>query len=166
MPLDMGNTLITPMIMPLMNTFMDNHKLSISHRFALIVQNYKNIVFPPIICRFLSGKSTYSSNFFNSVVTSYKDNTVVAKSNGGNNVGFQFRSTDSFLRNLEQSNKNKDIDLSVYKEGVRVFHKKFGEGIIDVVEAEGEDLKVDINFEKVGHKRLMAKYAGLEVIGI
>ena len=35
-----------------------------------------------------------------------------------------------------------------------------------MVEAEGEDLKVDINFEKVGHKRLMAKYAGLEVIGI
>ena len=32
------------------------------------------------------------------------------------------------------------------------------------VETEGEDLKVDISFEKVGHKRLMAKFAGLEII--
>ena len=35
---------------------------------------------------------------------------------------------------------------------------------ISIIEPEGEDLKVDINFDKVGHKRLMAKYAGLEVI--
>ena len=32
------------------------------------------------------------------------------------------------------------------------------------VEAEGDDLKVDISFDKFGHKRLMAKFAGLEII--
>ena len=37
-------------------------------------------------------------------------------------------------------------------------------GSINKVEPEGEDLKVDINFDKVGHKRLMAKFANLEVI--
>ncbi|MCL2342221.1 MAG: hypothetical protein FWC53_04205 [Firmicutes bacterium] len=46
---------------------------------------------------------------------------------------------------------------------MHVFHKKFGEGIITKVEKEGDDLKVDIDFEKAGHKRLMAKYAGLEI---
>ena len=51
-----------------------------------------------------------------------------------------------------------------YKAGVRIFHKKFGEGIINYVEEEGDDLKVDINFDKVGHKRLMAKFANLEII--
>ena len=56
------------------------------------------------------------------------------------------------------------MDLSQYKAGVRIFHKKFGEGTISTVEPEEEDLKVDINFDKVGHKRLMAKYANLEVI--
>ena len=55
--------------------------------------------------------------------------------------------------------------LSKYQAGVRVFHKKFGEGTINYVEQEGEDLKVDINFDKVGHKRLMAKFANLEIIG-
>ena len=56
------------------------------------------------------------------------------------------------------------MDLSGYQSGVRVYHKKFGEGTINYVEEEGNDLKVDINFDKVGHKRLMAKFANLEII--
>ena len=48
--------------------------------------------------------------------------------------------------------------------GQTVYHKKFGEGIINYVEKEGDDLKVDINFDKVGHKRLMAKFANLQII--
>ena len=57
-----------------------------------------------------------------------------------------------------------NVDLSQYQSGIRVFHKKFGEGTITTVEPEGEDLKVDISFDKVGHKRLMAKFANLEII--
>ena len=34
---------------------------------------------------------------------------------------------------------------------------------VNRVEPEGDDLKVDINFDKAGHKRLMAKYANLEI---
>ena len=77
--------------------------------------------------------------------------------------GFAFRTAESFLNNLTKKNTS-NVDLSQYQEGVRVFHKKFGEGIINKTEPEGEDLKVDINFDKVGHKRLMAKFARLEVI--
>ncbi len=76
---------------------------------------------------------------------------------------FAFRSAESFLSNLNKK-KTSDIDFSIYKAGKRVYHKKFGEGNINYVEAEGDDLKVDITFEKAGHKRLMAKYAGLEII--
>ena len=79
------------------------------------------------------------------------------------NSGFAFRTPESFLNGLNK--KTEEItDLSKYKAGVKVKHKKFGEGIINCVEEEGEDLKVDIDFEKVGHKRLMAKFANLEVI--
>ena len=56
------------------------------------------------------------------------------------------------------------VDLSKYEQGVKVYHKKFGEGVISSVEPENDDLKVDIQFEKFGHKRLMAKYANLEII--
>ena len=73
------------------------------------------------------------------------------------------RTAESFLSNLGNKG-SKEIDLSQYGEGVRVFHKKFGEGTITKTEPEGEDLKVDINFDKVGHKRLMAKFANLEII--
>ena len=76
--------------------------------------------------------------------------------------GFAFKTPDSFLNALKKQEVK--VDLSQYKEGVKVNHKKFGEGIITKIEPEGEDLKVDIEFEKAGHKRLMAKYAKLEVI--
>ena len=101
-----------------------------------------------------------NGSYYDSPISTYKD-IATASSRGTKNT-FQFRSAD-FLKSLNK-NKNDNIDLSAYKAGVRVFHKKFGEGIINSVETEGEDLKVDINFEKAGHKRLMAKFAGLEII--
>ena len=82
-----------------------------------------------------------------------------------NESGFMFKTAESFLNNLgKTANKNAEVDLSKYEEGVKVYHKKFGEGVINKVEPEGEDLKVDINFEKAGHKRLMAKFAKLEIL--
>ena len=88
---------------------------------------------------------------------------VAAKSNVANNSGFQFRTAEIFLNSLT-SKKTTKVDLSQYEVGQRVYHKKFGEGTIKSLEPEGEDIKVDIAFDKVGNKRLMAKYAGLEII--
>ena len=44
--------------------------------------------------------------------------------------GFQFRTAESFLNSIKQNNQNSDVDLSKYKVGQRVYHKKFGEGTI------------------------------------
>ena len=79
-----------------------------------------------------------------------------------NTSGFAFRTAESFLNSLNKPKQ--ETDISIYKAGMRIYHKKFGEGTINSVEQEGEDAKVDINFDKAGHKRLMAKYAGLEII--
>lgn len=89
---------------------------------------------------------------------------VAAASSSTNNNGFMFRTAESFLNNLTKKSSGANVDLSKYKAGVRIYHKKFGEGIISNVEPEGDDLKVDIQFDKVGHKRLMAKFANLEII--
>ena len=86
---------------------------------------------------------------------------VAAKQKENN---FVFRTAESFLNSIGKSSNEKNVDLSQYKAGIRVFHKKFGEGTINSVEPEGEDLKVDIDFDKAGHKRLMAKFANLQVI--
>ena len=98
-------------------------------------------------------------------IKSYKlekqEPVMAAKTN--NESGYLFRTAESFLNSLKKP-VGQDVDLSKYGEGVRVFHKKFGEGTIQSAEPEGDDLKVDIQFDKVGHKRLMAKFAKLEVI--
>lgn len=89
---------------------------------------------------------------------------VAAASSSTNSNGFMFRTAESFLNNLTKKSSGANVDLSKYKEGVRIYHKKFGEGVISNVEPEGDDLKVDIQFDKVGHKRLMVKFANLEII--
>ena len=103
--------------------------------------------------------SDYSSDYLRESINTYK--SIEKNSSKVASTTFKFRSAESFLNSL---NKPEEVDLSVYKAGIKVYHKKFGEGVINYVEAEGEDLKVDINFEKSGHKRLMARYAGLKVI--
>ena len=95
-----------------------------------------------------------------------KEPIMATKSTNSNSSGISFGKTaESFLNSLGKKLSAKNtVDLSKYEAGTRVYHKKFGEGTINMVEPEGEDLKVDINFDKAGHKRLMAKYANLEII--
>ncbi len=89
-------------------------------------------------------------------------NIPVTESASSKTSGFSFRTAESFLSSL--SSKPETSDVSSYKEGQRVYHKKFGEGTITKLEAEGDDYKVDISFDKSGKKRLMAKFAGLQII--
>ena len=98
---------------------------------------------------------------------SEEDKSAVAKTIGeqGAKSEYQFRTAESFLNSIKQNNQTNDVDLSKYQVGQRVYHKKFGEGTITKLEQEGNDIKVDLEFDKAGHKRLMAKFAGLEIIG-
>ena len=78
---------------------------------------------------------------------------------------YQFRTAESFLNSLNKT-KAEGVDLSQFRAGVTVYHKKFGEGIIQNIEAEGDDFKLEIMFDKYGFKRLMANYTPLEVLEI
>ena len=103
----------------------------------------------------------YEWKYGNKNVTTYKSDDMVAPTTP--KTQYAFRTAESFLNNLNKQTAS-TIDISIYRAGQRVCHKKFGEGKINYVETEGDDAKVDITFEKAGHKRLMAKYAGLEVL--
>ena len=103
----------------------------------------------------------YEWKYGNSHVTSYKSDEVKSAKPA---MQYSFRTAESFLNNLNKKPATTSVDISIYRAGQRVYHKKFGEGRINYVEAEGDDAKVDITFDKIGHKRLMAKYAGLEVL--
>lgn len=103
------------------------------------------------------------NNTYGSKVKTYKINDETRPSVAASSIGneFKFRTAESFLNSLKKEN---EIDINQYQKGQRVYHKKFGEGTISALEPEGNDIKVDIEFDKAGHKRLMAKFAGLEVI--
>ena len=74
---------------------------------------------------------------------------------------FNFRTAESFL---QKATANAAMSLDAYTVGTEVMHKKFGKGIITGAEPEDDDLKLDIQFEKAGNKRLMARFANLEII--
>ena len=95
-------------------------------------------------------------------VTTYKFDE--AKNEIKQKSTYQFRTAESFLSSLSQKQANSGVDITKYKEGMKIYHKKFGEGVIQKIEAEGDDYKLDIQFDKSGHKRLMAKFANLEIV--
>lgn len=96
-------------------------------------------------------------------VNTYKIENTTKINSTGVGTGFGFRTPENFLKTIAKKQDTK-VDLAQYKEGQSVYHKKFGEGIIQKVEVEGDDLKLEINFQKFGKKRLMAKFAGLEIL--
>ena len=106
-------------------------------------------------------EDTQTTWSYGGAVSSFKIPTSSVKKQ--QSPAFAFRSADSFLSGLNKK-ETTNVDFSQYESGKRVYHKKFGEGVINYVEQEGTDLKVDITFEKAGHKRLMAKFAGLEIL--
>ncbi len=88
-------------------------------------------------------------------------------------TSYNFRTAESFLSGLGGLKTSsiagakasaKEVSLKDYTVGTEVMHKKFGKGVITGAEPEDDDLKLDIQFEKVGNKRLMAKFANLEII--
>ncbi len=53
-------------------------------------------------------------------------------------------------------------DLPRFVKGERVVHATFGSGSIKEVSGFGRDLKVTVDFDSVGPKKLLVRYAGLE----
>ena len=77
------------------------------------------------------------------------------------NIGL--RQTIQEIRNNDESFQYELFKIAETK-GYYKPAAKVTETEINNVEPEGDDLKVDISFDKVGHKRLMAKFANLELI--
>ena len=76
-----------------------------------------------------------------------------------NSPGWKRLQARSQARGLSQPSeaRNMVIDLdavSAYTEGDRVFHQKFGYGIVTGIEGD----KLDIAFDKAGEKKVVAKF--------
>ena len=126
-------------------------------------------------CRTVFGSTSYNkpSRFLDEIPDNLLDGKIQKKEalfNMGDDLpsyikepkaAFSFRTAESFLQKVVGDDS---VDLGAFTAGTRVIHKKFGEGTIISAEPEDDDLKLDINFEKVGNKRLMAKFAKLEIL--
>ena len=56
-------------------------------------------------------------------------------------------------------------DVSRFREGVRVKHARFGEGIVTAMRGQGGNLIITVHFDAAGNKDLAAALAPLEIIG-
>ena len=83
------------------------------------------------------------------------------KSSGYNS--FKNPSSGKSYSGINSSEKGKKINLN-FSAGQTVAHKTFGKGMILSVKPMGSDMMLEIAFESVGTKKLMAKFAKLEVL--
>ena len=73
-------------------------------------------------------------------------------------------STQSYGHSAPRFTTARPKDTNKYTIGMNVEHNTFGEGVILSVNIMGEDSLLEINFKKVGTKKLMANYAKLKII--
>lgn len=73
-------------------------------------------------------------------------------------------STQSYGHSAPRFTTARPKDTNKYAIGMNVEHNTFGEGVILSVNIMGEDSLLEINFKKVGTKKLMANYAKLKII--
>jgi DNA helicase-2/ATP-dependent DNA helicase PcrA len=103
--------------------------------------------------RFLHGEDTFSrpSRFLNEIPTEYTQEvrmqgSVTPLSQGYGGV------------------KEKAVqEAAPVQLGQRVYHEKFGEGVVLNYEGEGRHARVQINFDEIGSKWLVMEYANLIV---
>jgi DNA helicase-2/ATP-dependent DNA helicase PcrA len=78
---------------------------------------------------------------------------------GGFASGTQQSSDTSFEPDQDESLNQ---DLPRFVKGERVLHQTFGSGAVVEISGFGRDLKVTIDFDDIGQKKLLVRYAALE----
>ncbi len=75
--------------------------------------------------------------------------------------------SSSYAKSMLSASKlkvNANYKQNQYKNGSKVKHAKFGEGVVINVKGEGDNVIVDVIFKGVGTKSLSAKFAPMEII--
>jgi len=73
------------------------------------------------------------------------------------------RTRDQYIAEPVIRKKSEDYDIG-YKLGQRVRHERFGEGVVVNIEGQGQQARLQVNFENIGRKWLVLVYANLDVI--
>ena len=110
-----------------------------------------------------STNSNRPSRFLNEIPEEYLENIGQLNSNS-----FSSFSKPAYTPNTKSSvssySKPAQSGATSFKAGDRVKHKTFGDGMVISAENIGSDVLMEIAFDKVGTKKLMAKFARLTKI--
>ena len=123
--------------------------------------------------RMLYGQTSFSipSRFINEIpeelieanVKKKKEKSVTKskpKLNFGGNNPFDF----IIKKSAEKETKSTETGNKSYTVGERVFHKKYGNGTVALIEGTGDNAKINIEFDDFGNKRFMLNFVDLTKI--
>lgn len=86
-----------------------------------------------------------------------------SKSNKFGSDGLHPRSTSPSTPVVPKGNLQTVLPNAI-KEGMEVFHEKFGQGTVTGIEGDGANKKATVMFQSAGQKNLLLKYANLKLI--
>ena len=169
--LEFDNVFLTGMedgLFPSARSSMEREDLEEERRlcYVAITRAKKKLYLTNTCSRMIYGKTTASlpSLFLKEIPDEYInecfDNTIKKAT-----VQIE-RKVNTFKDNIFNPVKNHEpLPENIrFTPGDRVVHKKFGEGTIISVQQFGKDAKLEINFDNIGRKQLMAVFAKLEKI--
>ncbi|GMR09051.1 MAG: DNA helicase II [Gammaproteobacteria bacterium] len=115
-------------------------------------------------CRRLYGSETYTrpSRFISEVPADHLSEVRMrAEVSPSSYNRSSYNKSNNSKSNYHQS---VDSDNDGMRLGQRVYHNKFGDGVVLNYEGEGRHARVQVNFEAVGSKWLVIEYANLQVL--
>lgn len=65
---------------------------------------------------------------------------------------------------MPQQSATVDATWAHLKPGTRILHNRFGAGTIEAVEGTGDNCKMVVNFDNVGVKPLLLKFAKFTIL--
>lgn len=139
--------------------------------YVAITRAKKQLYITKALSRTIHGKTmqTVDSRFFDEIPEKYLDDKTVIKTKitgmmqDWDMVKPKPVNRTEYIKKEFSTNKNA-IDYSDYKAGDIVLHRTFGQGKIIKATPCGNDCILEIDFENVGYKRLMAAFAKVKKI--
>lgn len=65
----------------------------------------------------------------------------------------------------EKPENTENTETGRLREGMKVYHDRFGKGLVIAIEGEGQNTMAIVDFDSAGQKNLLLKYAKLRILG-
>lgn len=151
-------------IFPMKRAYNEPEQLEEERRlmYVAITRAKERLYFTRAKSRFLYGQRSYTmESKFLGELSEFFDNKVTANAKKEEN---RFTGNYGFNASFKQENKKQETDISVFKEGSKVFHQKFGEGVIVGMSGSGNTTMADIAFPRLGIKTFTLKFAPIKLV--